>query len=225
MLKAAFAEKDKEIERFKKASTQKEADIVRLEEVCTEKDRELARLQASFDLLVATTAAASSDMQGTGLTGGLSSSNSVGGNSAAKRMRPNSDGSPSGGGAGSSAGTGSGPIGESSELEGDGGHELYAKQRAELDRLRNEAIEVAMRHQEDLSAALEAHRVELLNQRANQTTAHERELTAMKEQLVQSKERLKNTVEAMSDRQAKDLKALKDQREEFDVILQTTLGQ
>ena len=211
-MKAAFAEKDKEIERVKKASSQKEADIARLEEACADKDRELERLQASLDLLVATTAAAAaaaaSDMPVVGSK-----------NSAVKRMRPNSDGSPGG------TGTGTGPLGESfSEFDDDGEHELYVKQRAELDRLRNEAIEVAMRHQDDLTAALEAHRVELSNQRANQATVHEREMASMKEQLAQSKERLKSTVDAMNDRQAKDLKALKDQREEFDVILQTTLG-
>ena len=212
VLKAAFAEKDKEIELHKKA------DIAQLEETCAEKDRELERLQASHDLLIATAAAANA-VPG---VGGLSRSSSVGGNSSAvKRMRPNSDGSP-GGSAAASAGTGS--MAESNEFEDDGGHELYVTQRAELDRLRNEAIEVAMRHQDELNAALEAHRLELSNQRANQTTAHDREMTAMKDQLTQSKERLKSTVEAMSDRQAKDLKALKDQREEFDMILQTTLG-
>ena len=194
---------------------------MQLEETCAEKDRELERLQASLDLLIATTsaAAAASDVPGVGSIGG----SSVRGNSAVKRMRPNSDGSPSGSAAGV-AGIGSGHVGESADFEDDGGHELYVRQRAELDRLRNEAIEVAMRHQDDLTAALEAHRVELSNQRANQTTSHEREMATMKEQLAQSKERLKSTVEAMSDRQAKDLKALKDQREEFDAILQTTLG-
>ena len=170
VLKAAFAEKDKEIELHKKA------DIAQLEETCAEKDRELERLQASHDLLIATAAAAAAANAVPGV-GGLSRSSSVGGNSSAvKRMRPNSDGSP--GGSAAAAGTGS--MAESNEFEDDGGHELYVTQRAELDRLRNEAIEVAMRHQDELNAALEAHRLELSNQRANQTTAHDREMTAMK---------------------------------------------
>jgi hypothetical protein len=97
------------------------------------------------------------------------------------------------------------------------------KQWTEITQLREVALEAEMRHQKDLSIALEEHLLELSAQRAQLVTMHGKDMDVIKEQLLQAKEKYREMASAGSDRNSSDMKALRAQRDEFDGVLQSSM--
>ena len=101
---------------------------------------------------------------------------------------------------------------------------IIEKQRDELERIREDMVKIEINHQNDMRVSLEQHLQELSTQRNQLEVLHEKEISSLKDQIIQMKDKLNESFNTMNSRQTLELKALRQQREEFDNILQTSLN-
>ena len=86
------------------------------------------------------------------------------------------------------------------------------KHRVESEQLRSEALETALRHQEELSATLETHLSDLSQQRAQLEAANEQQIVLLQEQLALTKGRLVDALSNMTSRQTHEMQSLQKQQ-------------